>query len=185
MASVSPRDSEPQADAVAVVTVAEPLERQEDPVVVLGWDAGAAVDDADLHHVVVPAGGDQHLVAGRAVADGVGHEVDEHALQQRRVGDDVGQFDGDVILDPILQGAEVVDRPGHDLLQSDGLERQSQHTCLQAAHVEQVLHQAVQFGQGLVGGGEQFVAVLLRPGDVLAAQTLDGGLAADSGVRRS
>ncbi len=137
------------------------------------WASGARPGprsiDADLHLVAVFARGDQD---GRAVADGVAHQVDQHPFQQRRVGDDLREVVGDRGLDVDAQRAQVVDGAGDDLVHGQRFQGHAQHAGLQAAHVEQVGHQAVEFHQRLVCGGQEFAAVFRRPRDLLAAQRL-------------
>ncbi len=126
---------EPEPDAGAVVAVTEPLERQEHPVVGLARDAGPTVDDADLDVVAVPARGDEDLLLGRAVAYGVGHQVDQHPLQQGGVGQDLGQVEGDVALDAVAQRPELVDgmagrpRPGRSAAATGRARRPAGGSC--------------------------------------------------------
>ena len=69
---------------------------------------------------------------------------------------------------------------------ADRLRRQAEHAGLQAAHVEQVLHQPVEPVQRLVGGGQQLVAVLVGPRRRRWLRRLStAALAEASGVRRS
>lgn len=70
---------------------AEALEGLEGTVAVGGRDAGATVGGPQLDLVVMAAGGQQYLLAWRAVADRVAHQVGEDALEQRRVGEQPGK----------------------------------------------------------------------------------------------
>ncbi len=55
---------------------------------------------------------------------------------------------------------------------------QGQRTGLEPAHVEEVVDQTAEFGQALLGGGQEFLAVLGGEVDVAAAQRADGSPAA-------
>ena len=50
-------EGEAESDASGVVFVPEPLERQEDPVPVIGRDTRPAVDDSDVDPVAEPTAG--------------------------------------------------------------------------------------------------------------------------------
>ena len=89
-------EGQAEPDAGGVVGVAEALEGQEDPVPVVGRDAGAAVDDADLDPVAEPAAGQVGRLSGRRVAQGVGAEVRQDPFQQSGVGLDEGELLGRV-----------------------------------------------------------------------------------------
>ena len=63
-------EGQAEADAGGVVGVAEALEGQEDPVPVVGRDAGAAVDDPELDPVAEPAAGQVRRRVRRASSAG-------------------------------------------------------------------------------------------------------------------
>jgi hypothetical protein len=72
-------------------------------------------------------------------------------------------------------GAEVVQGPGHDFFGTDVDRGDADRAGLQAAHVEQIGHEAVEAVEGLVVRGEQFGAVVFIEVDVGAAQAGNGG----------
>ena len=93
--------------------VDDALERLEHELAVGRPDAGAAVDDADVDAAAPVdddlAGRDPHGRVGRRVAHGVADEVGERPLQQRGVGEHVGQRLGHVDLDVAGGRAEAGD----------------------------------------------------------------------------
>ncbi len=72
-----------------------------------------------------------------------------------------------------IRTRRILDGAGQDLGQRDRLRDHAEDARLQPAHVEEVLHQAGQLHEGLVGGLEQFGLVGGRPRHVGAAQALD------------
>ncbi len=134
-----------------------------------GGNAGAPVDDVDLHVAAVGAGGDAYGFAAGVVAHGVRDQVDEYAFQQGGVGRDLGQVGRYVGFEAVAQRAEVVHGVRQHVLDRHRFEPHAEGSGLEAAHVEQVGHEAVQLDQRLVGSGEQFAPILLGPRDVGAA----------------
>ena len=87
----------------------------------------------------------------------------------------VGQHGRNLLQVPYLDLRGVGQRGRQDLLERGGAQVQGERACLQSAEVEQVLHQSVQLGHRLVGGGEELVPVLVGELHVTAAQRGDGG----------
>ena len=81
--------------------------------------------------------------------------------------------------------AEVVEGAGYDVLERRAIAGDAERAGLQAAHVEQVGDQPGESVEGLVGGGQQFLAVVVVEVDVGAAQAGTAAFAEASGVRRS
>ena len=67
-------------------------------------------------------------------------------------------------------GPEVVQGEWDDLIERDWPDEHAERSRLQPAQIKQVLHQPDQPVQGLVGGGQQLVAVVRCPGDLVAAE---------------
>ena len=96
------------------------------------------------------------------------------------------QVVGDAQADGTRPRAELVERPGHGLLDADRGRGDAERAGLQAAHVEQVGDQPGEPVERLVGGGQQLVAVVrrrTRPRRCAGWST--AALAEASGVRRS
>ncbi len=89
MASTNPRaTASPSPDAAVVRLVAEPLERLEHSVALIGWNARAAVDDPKVDSLADAARIDPHRVLGRGPRDRVVDDVRDGALEERGVGVD-------------------------------------------------------------------------------------------------
>ena len=149
IASARPRDrARPSPTPVCVVAVAEPLERQEDPVARPRRDAGAAVDDPQLDLVAVRAGGD------RAAAARAGCSAAALAMRLTRTrsssagsAQHLGQVVGDVGRDvgrPAGRGRRG--RAGRPPPAPIGCGVHAERAGLQPAHVEQVRRPAGRAG---------------------------------------
>ena len=134
------------------------------------------VDDPDFDGTGVFAGGDHRWLVGWAVAQRVGQQVGQDAFDEGGIGVDLGQFVG--YLDGRVGGgrSEVLGGFGDGVGGAERLGVGAQDPCLQPAHVQQVLHQPDELVEGLVGGGEKFVAVVVAEVHVVGAQAADGGL---------
>ena len=85
----APGDREPESDAgPRRRLVAEPLERLEDPVALIGWDAGAAVDHPNVDALGNAAGLDPNRVLGRGPGDRVVDDVRQGTFEERGIGVD-------------------------------------------------------------------------------------------------
>ena len=88
IASTKPlRDGQAEPDAFAAARVAQTLERDEHAVALVGRDAWAAIDDADVDAAVDCAGHDARRVAGGRVGGRVRDDVGQRSLEQAGVGD--------------------------------------------------------------------------------------------------
>jgi hypothetical protein len=162
--------------AGGVVGVTQALEGSEHLVPVCGRDAGPVVDDVNLDPVAQGAGAEERRATGRAVSKGVGDEVGDDSFQEGGVGQAVGKVLGEPDDDVVAPGPEVVQGERDDLIERHRPDEHAERPCLQAAQVKQVLHQPDQPVQGLVGGGQQLVAVVRCPGDIAAAEAANRGL---------
>ena len=109
---------------------------------------------------------------GWRVLQGVGEQVGQDALQQGWVGHHLGQVVGQLDLNGVGGVAEFVDGQGDDFGDACRLGVYAERAGLEAAHVEQVLDQAGEQVQGLVGGGEELLPVALVEDHVGDAQAL-------------
>ena len=163
------RDGQPEPHALVRARVAEPLERQEQPLPLVARDAGPAIDDAHVDDAVDDARGDARRRAGRREAHRVLDHVRERPLEQardrraraaasparrarrrRRRAPRLSSAAGTTSSSPTGDGADV-ERAG-----------------LQAAHVEQVADERVQPVGLLVDRVEELAPRLRRPLDVVA-----------------
>ena len=108
--------------------------------------------------------------SGRAVAQRVGDDVDQHPFQQARVGGGGRQVGRDVRADRRGRRAKFVQRQGYGVLQADRGGRDAEDAGLEPAHVQQVADQPGEPVQRLLGGLQQLLAVGLVELDVVAAQ---------------
>ena len=141
----------PEADTGGVVGVAEALERGEHPVQLRRGDARTAVDDPELDAVTEEAAGDDGRGSGRAVPQGVPDQVRDDPFEQAGVGKHNRQVVGHVDDHLAPDRAEVVQGQRHHLVQGDLAADDGQHAGLQPAHVQQVVDQAGQPVEGLIG----------------------------------
>ena len=120
------------------------------------------------------------------VALRVGHQVDDHPLEQTGVDHDVGQLLRQVQHDGPGFDAEVVERPGDDVLHGHRPGADRQRAGLQSAEVQQVLDQCGQPVEGVVGGLEELAAVVVAEGRPRGCGARRPPLSRSaSGVRRS
>ena len=96
IASMNPRATASPRPTPPPPLVAEPLERLEEPLALLGGDAGAVVDDLELRALGAGERAHLHGCAARAVAQRVVDQVGEHPLEQAGVGRDQRQVLGHV-----------------------------------------------------------------------------------------
>ena len=183
IASTNPRATDKaEADADAVVVVAEPLERLEQLLL------GAARDARDPRRSTAIStrsptwpGVDPHQAVGR-VPQRVVDQVGQHPLEQTAVGHHHGVADFD--LHPVESAtAKTRDSPAdseqralHRLLQVDPAQLGPDHSGRQPRRVEQVADQRGQLVDRLLDGGQQFGGVLGGEVDVVAAQAGHRGL---------
>ena len=167
-----PGHREPEADPGAVRrAVVHALERLEDPLALGGGDARAAVDHADQHAAGDLARLDPHRAPRRASGprrSRPGWRRPARAARGRPPR--VAAISGTSTVTCAAAVAEAGDRRGHDLLEADGPQGGGDGAGLDAAHVEQVDHQRGQPVGLVLDGGEELVAVLVRPVDVGLAE---------------
>ena len=154
-ASTNPRaTASPSPTPTPVSGVPEALERLEHPVAVLGADPRTAVDDPDVHPAGHRTGLDPEPVAP-AVDERVVDQIGHSPLEEHRVGADAGERGFDVHGHLSAPGSEA----GHGRLDELGdvgaLVEDLHRAGLQAAHVQQVLHQAVEPVGFVVDGLQQ------------------------------
>ena len=140
IASTKPRGhGEAEADTGAVRLVAEALERLEDALALVGRDARAAVDDAQVDPPpTAPASTRTDASAGDA-RERVVDDVGDRPLEQRGVG--VHRAAASRRRRPrhaVARCAEPGERGRHDLLEADVAHHELERAGLQPAHVEQV-----------------------------------------------
>ena len=190
IASARPRDSaRPRPDAGVVVPVAEPLERQEHlvPVGPRGmpgpWSTTRSSTGPPCSLAVTSGGR-----SGRAEPQRVGDQVDQDPFQQAGVGADRGQVGGDAARATCAAGSpELVERRRDRVLQADRrpATRPSTPACRRLMS-SRFADQPGEPVQRLVGGGQQFVAVVARRSRPRrCAGWSTAALAEASGVRRS
>ncbi|GGZ09196.1 hypothetical protein GCM10010343_39460 [Streptomyces avidinii] len=112
------------------------------------------------------------------MADRVADEVGQYPFEQGRIGlkrryrFEVLHIDGGPAPGRQVQRLQC---GRQDLLQRGGPQAERERAGLQAAEIEQVLHQAVEPVQGHLGGLQEFRAVLGGDLDLLVAQRADRG----------
>ena len=168
--------------AAAVVAVAEALEGQEHGVAFGGGDAGTVVDDPQLDAVAVGAAGHARRDVPGAVAQGVGEQVDQDAFEQAGVGLHLREGVGDVE-DDGCGAVGAVEGAGDRFVERDRVQGDADGVGLQAAHVQEVLDQGREPGEGLSGGRDQFGALFGGPGDRAGEAVDRGGRGGERGAQ--
>ncbi len=141
-----------EPDAVADRNVAESLERLDDPAAIVGGDADAPVDDAEVHVVSDRCGLDPHRLIEWAEPFGVGDDVGEASFEQRAVADDRRRGRTGCRHDALGGQVRAVERGRDDVGDLGRLHVDRQSADLQPAGVEQVADEQVEAVGLLVDG---------------------------------
>ncbi len=160
----SPHDRQPQAQPLVPVPVRalDLVELLEDagPVLLRDADAGVAHLQDDAARAAARA--DQHP-AGIGVADGVGHEVAQDALEEHRVGahDDAGGDEAQ--REPLLLGrrGEVVGEAVEERLQRHGPRARIDRARVQPRDVEHLAEQRLQRADGAGDAAGELAALVV------------------------
>jgi hypothetical protein len=88
------------------------------------------VDHPQLDAVAVGAAGDAHRLAGGGIPRRVLDQVSDHPLEQRAVGDHLGQIGRHVHLNRVV-GTRLVQRTRDHVVETDGCTQYRQHSGLQ------------------------------------------------------
>ena len=144
------RQAEPEA-AVDGAAAAFALELLEDRLAAAGRNAGAGVADLDANAVAAAARAEQHAAAPR-VAQRVGDEVLQDALQQQGVGADIGAARPDRQLEAAGGGdrREFLAQRRKNLFEFDDGEVRPHRAGVELRHVEQGANEVFEAGQGEV-----------------------------------
>src|SRR5205807_4821859 len=145
----APGHGQTQPHTCAPALVPQALEGPEDVLALVAGYARAPVDDTHVHPAGHGGGLDPNgLVLGRP-GQGVVDHVGDGPLQQRGVGAETKVL-GYLDLDPPASAGKAGQGPGHDLLDPDVLEQGLEGPGLQAAHVQEVVDEAVEAVRFLV-----------------------------------
>src|SRR6185436_5584855 len=137
-------NSKSKTHAVTAWSIAETLERREDPVLRVVGDAGATVDQPELKPGPDDASARDDLRAAGGGLESVLQDVDQHPVEQTGVATQQREVIGEPGADPAALVAEAGDGSGDDIPEVQILEVRSDRSGLQPRHVEQVAHHGVE-----------------------------------------
>ena len=129
------------------------------------------IDHADLHPVGETACREPNPATCWLISQRIRQQVDDHPLQQGRIGDHLGHVGSQIDLDIRRPQRQLVQGRHDDLGRIDRHHRDPEHPGLQPGDVEQVGDEVGQFPQGVIGGLQQVVTILVGQPGPLAAQT--------------
>jgi hypothetical protein len=174
------RDRKTKSAAWEIARAVAADEGLEDPLAIGRRDARSVVDDTHAYQVSEHGGRQLNLAAPRRVAKRVLQQVREDLVYLERVDGDIREIrtedgpGGDTRL--VETRPHPREHRGRDLVQGDGLRRQSEGACPDPGEVHDVADEPVQSIRLLEDGGEQFVLLLGIMRRILVEEAGDTGL---------